>query len=363
MTRYRADDLTADAQQLLCAAGLAETHARHLAQAIVAADLLGFSSHGLALLPRYLDELADGRIAKIGEPEIVRDNGSSLLIEGHMLPGAAVVNAALDHMLGRLAASGSVTAIVRRSHHIGCLSTYLERATSRGLTILIMSSNPHARIVAPFGGTRPAYSPNPIACGIPTAGDPILIDTSMGSISFNRCREYRERGEELPNTYLFDNQGRPTRDPNALMTTPPGAVRPFGGDDLGYKGFALGLMIEAFTAGLAGFGRSDAPASSSNTVFILDRRSGPVRRRRFLPARDDRAGGVLPRRDTVAGQRPPPGRACAGAPPRRDEPRHRDRSKARRNAGAARAGTRCSRHLCGRLSTAASRFASNGEDK
>ena len=269
MTRYRADDLTADAQRLLCAAGLAETHARHLAQAIVAADLLGFSSHGLALLPRYLDELADGRIAKTGEPEIVRDNGSSLLIEGHMLPGAAVVNAALDHMLGRLAASGSVTAIVRRSHHIGCLSTYLERATSRGLTILIMSSNPHARIVAPFGGTRPTYSPNPIACGIPTAGDPILIDTSMGSISFNRCREYRERGEELPNTYLFDNQGRPTRDPNALMTAPPGAVRPFGGDDLGYKGFALGLMIEAFTAGLAGFGRSDAPASSSNTVFIL----------------------------------------------------------------------------------------------
>ena len=67
MTRYRADDLTADAQQLLCAAGLAETHARHLAQAIVAADLLGFSSHGLALLPRYLDELADGRIAKTGD--------------------------------------------------------------------------------------------------------------------------------------------------------------------------------------------------------------------------------------------------------------------------------------------------------
>ena len=274
-----------------------------------------------------------------------------------------MVNAALDHMLGRLAASGSVTAIVRRSHHIGCLSTYLERATSRGLTILIMSSNPHARIVAPFGGTRPAYSPNPIACGIPTAGDPILIDTSMGSISFNRCREYRERGEELPNTYLFDNQGRPTRDPNALMTTPPGAVRPFGGDDLGYKGFALGLMIEAFTAGLAGFGRSDAPASSSNTVFILvadpDRFGGGDFFRREMTALAASCRAATQSPDSVH----LPGRACAGAPPRRDEPRHRDRSKARRNAGAARAGARCSRHLCGRLSTAASRFASNGEDR
>ena len=52
-------------------------------------------------------------------------------------------------------------------------------------------------------------------------------------------------------------------------TEPPGAILPLGGVDLGHKGFGLGLMIEALTAGLAGFGRSDAPASSSNTVFIL----------------------------------------------------------------------------------------------
>lgn len=269
MTNHRPDDLIDCARALFIAAGLMESHARHLADAIVAADLFGFSSHGLALLPRYLDELADGRMAKTGTPQVVRDTGSSLVIDGGLLPGAAVVNAALDLMSDRLDAHGAATSVIRRSQHVGSLSAYLEKATSRGRVILIMSSNPHARVVAPFGGTKPAYSPNPIAFGIPTERDPILIDTSMASIAYNRCREYLERREELPGFYLFDSNGLATKDPNALFSSPPGAIRPFGGEELGYKGFALGLIVEALTSGLAGFGRSDAPAYASNSVFIL----------------------------------------------------------------------------------------------
>lgn len=269
MRLHPAEALCEGAIDLLRAAGLEHAHALHLAQTVVAADLLGYSSHGLALLPRYLDELLDGRMTKSGEPAILRDNGSSLTIDGRSLPGPAVVHFALDQMLDRTASHGAVTAVIRDSMHIGCLSAYLERATSRGQLILIMSSNPSAGIVAPFGGARGVYSPNPLACGIPTEGDPILIDMSMSSISANRVREFRERGEDLPNDYLLDAEGRPSRDPNVLVAKPPGTIRPFGGDDLGYKGFALGVMIEAFTSGLAGVGRSDAPTKSSNTVFLL----------------------------------------------------------------------------------------------
>jgi LDH2 family malate/lactate/ureidoglycolate dehydrogenase len=269
MNRRKPDELVDGAIQLLLAAGLERPHAVHLAQAVVTADLFGYTSHGLALLPRYLDELGDGRMAKSGTPEIVQDNGSNMTIDGRLLPGAAVVNFALDHLLERLSAHGAAVAVVRRSQHIGCLSAYLERATAKGSLILIMSSNPHAKVVAPFGGTRPAYSPNPIACGIPTSNEPILIDMSMSSISVNRAREYREQGQELPDNYLFGSDGRATSDPNALFGSQPGAIRPFGGTDLGYKGFALGLIVEAFTAGLGGFGRSDLPSSPSNSVFIF----------------------------------------------------------------------------------------------
>jgi LDH2 family malate/lactate/ureidoglycolate dehydrogenase len=272
MPRHQPATLLDFAATLLASAGLDAAHARGLAETLIAADLLGHGSHGIRLLPRYLDEVRDGRMARSGMPEMVKDNGASLLFDGGMLPGPVVVKHAVELALARLSTHGAVTAVIRRSSHIACLGTYLEMATSRGAMMMIVSSNPWAKVVAPFGGSRPVYSPNPIAFGIPTTGDPILIDFSTSMIAANACQEYRSRGELLPGEYLLDPQGQPTRDPAVLAANPPGAIMPLGGTDLGHKGFGLGLMIEVLTAGLGGFGRSDSPRASSNAVlvYVLD---------------------------------------------------------------------------------------------
>lgn len=272
MPRHRPAALLDFAAALLVSAGLDASHARRLADTLIAADLLGRGSHGIRLLPRYLDEVRDGRMTRSGMPEMLKDNGATFLIDGRMLPGPVVVSHAVELSLARLSAHGAVTAVIRRSSHIACLGTYLEMATSRGAIMMIASSNPWAKVVAPFGGSRPVYSPNPIAFGIPTEGEPILIDLSMSMISANVCQEYRSRGELLPGEYLLDPQGQPTRDAGVLVADPPGAIMPLGGTELGHKGFGLGLMVEALTAGLGGFGRSDSPQASSNAVlvYVLD---------------------------------------------------------------------------------------------
>jgi LDH2 family malate/lactate/ureidoglycolate dehydrogenase len=264
---------------LLAAAGLEPRHARRLADSLVAADLLGHGSHGIRLLPRYLDELRDGQMTASGEPELVNDNGASLLFDGRMLPGPVVVAHAAELALRRLETHGAVVAVIRRSSHIAALCTYLELATSRGAMMLIASSNPWARLVAPFGGRRPVYSPNPLAFGAPTSGDPILIDFSTSTIAANVVQTYRMRGEALPGDYLLDGEGRPTRDPGALAG---GAILPLGGVDLGHKGFGLGLIVEALTAGLCGYGRSDAPAATNNAVFLLVLQPGAFAGPEFL---------------------------------------------------------------------------------
>jgi L-lactate dehydrogenase len=43
---------------------------------------------------------------------------------------------------------------------------------------------------------------------------------------------------------------------------------PLGGAELGHKGFALGLMVEALTAGLCGSGRADKPTGGGTPVFL-----------------------------------------------------------------------------------------------
>jgi LDH2 family malate/lactate/ureidoglycolate dehydrogenase len=66
----------------------------------------------------------------------------------------------------------------------------------------------------------------------------------------------------------MDNAGNVTDDPNSLYSDPPGTVLPLGGGDLGYKGYALALMIEALTSALGGFGRADEPNQWGSCVFL-----------------------------------------------------------------------------------------------
>jgi len=58
-----------------------------------------------------------------------------------------------------------------------------------------------------------------------------------------------------------------TDDPEALDRR--GALLPLGGIDHGHQGFALGLLVEALSQGLAGFGRADVPSGWGASVLVL----------------------------------------------------------------------------------------------
>ena len=114
----------------------------------------------------------------------------------------------------------------------------------------------------------PIITPNPIAAGLPTSGDPILIDISSSITSMGFALQQKAAGKKLPGAWLIDNQGNATDDPAALATEPKGALLPLGGLDAGYKGFGLTLLVEALTAGLSGFGRADPHEGWGGTVFV-----------------------------------------------------------------------------------------------
>ena len=53
-----------------------------------------------------------------------------------------------------------------------------------------------------------------------------------------------------------------------LFAEPKGTLLPLGGLDAGHKGYALALLIEALTGGLAGFGRADPAEGWGATVLV-----------------------------------------------------------------------------------------------
>jgi L-lactate dehydrogenase len=261
------ETVRADIVRLLVASGLREDFANDMSHIMIESDLMGHRTHGLAMLPTYLERLPKDLIRKDGDITIVRETASTLNWQAHRLPGAYVVRRAMRALYDRVSDEPVVTASIANCSHIGSLQAYLEEPARRGYLGLMMVTDPGVASVAPFGGRDPVLTSNPIAAAIPTHGDPILIDQCTSLVS-NAQVQSADRSKPLPGRWVVDNQGRPTDDPQALTADPPGTIMPLGGEDFGYKGFGFGIMVEAFALALSGHGRSTPKQRGAQGVFL-----------------------------------------------------------------------------------------------
>lgn len=266
--RYPATALVECARALLVSSGMRADVAGDVASILVDGDLLGHSTHGLALLVPYLAEIERGAMARDGAIRVVNRRSAAETWDGDRLPGPWCTLRALDRASELAATQGTGTVVIRRSHHIGCLAAYAKRAADRGVLALIYCSDPATASVAPFGGVTPVFTPNPLAAGIPTSHDPILLDISASLTTNGLTGRLHKEGRRLPHPWVQDAHGNATDDPAVLFGEPRGTLLPLGGLDAGHKGYALALLVEALTAGLAGAGRADPSEGWGATVFV-----------------------------------------------------------------------------------------------
>ncbi|MEO7885413.1 MAG: Ldh family oxidoreductase [Polaromonas sp.] len=266
--RYQRQDLITFAENLLAASGLEPAKAAAVADILVQGDLMGHNTHGLALLPGYLGELESGSMEKLGTPTVLADHPAAITWDGRRLPGPWLVLEAMTLASERAAVQGTCTVVIRRSHHIACLAAYLQRATERGLMMLLTCSDPNTASVAPFGGLDPVFTPNPISAGIPTGGVPIVVDVSTSATTNGLTNRLHKEGKRLPAAWVMDGHGTASDDPAVLFDEPKGTILPLGGMDSGHKGYGLTLLVEALTGGLAGHGRADPKEGWGATVFL-----------------------------------------------------------------------------------------------
>jgi LDH2 family malate/lactate/ureidoglycolate dehydrogenase len=265
---YPAADLRQFACRLFEAAGCDADKAATMAELLLEADLMGHSTHGLALAADYLEELASGAMRARGEPEVIADRGAAVTWDGLRLPGVWLTARAVDLAIERSSQFGIGTVAIRNSHHIACLAVYLERATRQNKMLLIASSDPSDASIAPFGGLKAVFTPDPIAVGIPTPLGPILIDMSSSITTNGMTGRLRKEGRHFPGQWAQTAEGVATDDPNALFAEPPGTLLPIGGKDHGHKGYGLALTVEALTQGLSGYGRSHRPTGWGASLFV-----------------------------------------------------------------------------------------------
>jgi len=266
--RFHREPLCALARDLLVGGGLDPDKAEIVADLLIRTDEMGVTTHGISMVPYYLPELASGGMASAGSYEVVSDRPVASVWDGRYLPGHWLMTQALETCMGRAAELGLACLAIRRSHHIGCLSTLTRIAAERGFVCLIATSDPSGRWVAPFGGVEPVMTPNPWAVGYPGGDHPVLIDICASITTVSKLREHINNGTEFAHPWMLDAEGRATTDPTVVQADPPGTILPVGGLDHGHKGFALGLMVEMLSQALAGHGRAEAPTRWGANVFL-----------------------------------------------------------------------------------------------
>lgn len=266
--RRSAADLIAFGTALLRGAGLDTDKATAVAEVLVEGDLLGHDTHGLALLAPYLRELDAGTMAAQGGPRVLSDRPAAVAWDGRRLPGPWLVRQALEVAVPRARDLGLCGVAIGRCHHIASLAAYLRPVAEQGLMVIITSSDPNGRDVAPAGGTQGVYTPDPVAVGFPTGADPVLIDISASITTNGMSARHHREGTRLPGPWLVSPAGEATDDPGVLFATPRGALLPVGGLAYGHKGYGLALLVEALTGGLAGHGRADPPEGWGAGVYV-----------------------------------------------------------------------------------------------
>jgi hydroxycarboxylate dehydrogenase B len=254
---------------LMLAYGASEENARAVAEHLVDAERAGLPSHGLLRVPQYVDEILAGEIDPMATPSH-RGAGARIDMDGRRCFGQVAGQMAVDHgaHLAREHNVGVVT--VRQCGHAGRIGAYAERLGEEGFLSIIFCSGPRpGHRVAPFNGRAGRLATNPIAFSVPTTQQPIVGDFSTSASPEGRIRLLRDLGLEAPPDTLLDADGRPTTDARVLYGESPGAIVPLGGERLGHRGFALGLLVESLATVLTGDDTAELSRVGNNLAFLV----------------------------------------------------------------------------------------------
>ena len=243
------DRLRAAVRAMFAAAGSSPRECALVAEHLVEANLRGHDSHGVGMIPAYVENLGIGELRLNAEVEVVRDGGGFLVCEAGLGFGQVMAHDAMALAIARARETGTCILTLRNSHHVGRIGHWAEQCAAAGLVSLHFVNVVADPLVAPFGGRAGRLVTNPVSIGFPRPGhEPIIVDFATSKLAAGKVRVAMNKGVEVPDGVLIDGSGDPTNDPASLFLEPRGALLPFGE----HKGWGLALACELLGGALSG---------------------------------------------------------------------------------------------------------------
>jgi uncharacterized oxidoreductase len=260
--------LRAQCASILIAAGSSAEEAEKVAANLVMANLSGHDSHGVGMLPRYVDAVLEGGLVPNASVRTVLDAGSLLSLNGERGYGQVIGEQAMALGIARAKAHGSCILALAESHHLGRIGHFAEMAADQGLVSMHFVNVRTRAVVAPWGGTDGRFGTNPCCIGIPLKDQPpFVLDFATSRVAQGKMRVAYNQGKQVAPGLLMDEHGQPTTDPGVVVVPQPngffGALMPFGE----HKGYGLAVACELLGGALTGGGTWHSPSVQGRAII------------------------------------------------------------------------------------------------
>ena len=219
---------------------------------MVRTDLRGVDSHGIGMLPKYVEWTRAGYIHPWAEPVLVRDDLATALVDGQKGLGHPASVMAMEMAIARAATYGIGIVAVRNSNHFGACANYSMMALDRGMIGLAFTNSPSVAMVPTFA-RKPMLGTNPISLAAPAAAHtPFVLDMATTTVAVGKLTIASRWNTPIPEGWALAENGGPTTDARVALASR--LLSPLGGSrDLGgHKGYGLGVMVDILSGVLSG---------------------------------------------------------------------------------------------------------------
>ncbi len=231
--------------------GCSPEHAHTATTTLLAADLRGIDSHGIARLSGYVRLWEVKRVNATPDIKIIHETPSTAVVDGDSGLGLVVAPFAMQIAIEKAKKVGTGWVSVQNSNHFGIAGYHAMMALQYDMLGIAMTNA--SLLVAPTFSIDKMLGTNPICVAAPAGKEPAFVaDLATTTAANGKLEILQRKNLETPTGWVQDKEGNESHDPHILKKG--GALLPLGGDREhgSHKGYALGAIVDIFSALLSG---------------------------------------------------------------------------------------------------------------
>jgi L-2-hydroxycarboxylate dehydrogenase (NAD+) len=231
--------------------GCSHADAAIAAKALIAADLRGIDSHGVARLSGYVRLWEAKRVNACPQLKIVHQTPSTAVVNGDAGLGLVVAPYAMQVAIDKAQQVGTGWVSVKNSNHFGIAGYHAMMALPNDMIGIAMTNA--SALVAPTFSVERMLGTNPIAVAIPAGKEPAFVaDFATTTAANGKLEILQRKNADTPTGWVQTKDGAASTNANELKVG--GSLLPLGGDreHSSHKGYALGAIVDIFSAVLSG---------------------------------------------------------------------------------------------------------------